>query len=92
MVTRNFFIFFDKYLNLNKKKFIKKHIKIKMFKRSVVTTSSFKGLFLAIHNGLFFIPILIDANRINYMLAVFAFSFSIKLKKKIKIYKKKKKK
>lgn len=91
MLTKNFFIFFDKYLNVNKKKLIKKNIKIKILKRTIITSDSLRGLFLAIHNGLFFIPTLIDSNKINYMLAVFAFSFSIKLKKKIKIYKKKKK-
>lgn len=92
MLNQNFFTFFDRYLSKPKKNYIKKYINLKTDKRDIKTTDSFNGLTLAVHNGLVFIPILIDINKINYMLAVFAFSFSIKLKKKIKIYKKKKKK
>ena len=92
MISSNFFIFLDKYSSKLKKQFIKKkNIKIKIFNRTLVTTDLFNGLTLAVHNGLFFIPVIVDINKINYMLAVFSFSFSIKLKKKIKVYKKKKK-
>lgn len=92
MISSNFFIFLDKYSSKSKKQFIKKNIKIKIFNRTLITTDLFNSLTLAVYNGLFFIPVTIDINKINYMLAVFSFSFSIKLKKKIKIYKKKKKK
>nr|QFQ52415.1 hypothetical protein [Paramoeba aparasomata] len=92
MLNQNFFIFFEKYLNKSKKTFIKQNLYIKILNRALNSTVSLLGLNLAVHNGIAFIPVYMDINKMGHMLAVFAFSFSIKLKKKIKIFKKKKKK
>lgn len=92
MVSNNLFTFMDKYLNKEKKNYIKQFVNIKVFDRNIIVSESLKNLNLSIYNGKYFIPILIDNNKLNYMLGIFSFSYSIKLKKKIKVYKKKKKK
>lgn len=92
MVSNNLFIFMDKYLNKEKKNHIKQFVNIKVFDRNIIVSESLKNLNLSIYNGKYFIPTLIDNNKLNYMLGIFSFSYSIKLKKKIKVYKKKKKK
>ena len=92
MVSTNLMIFLNKYIRKSELKFMKTELKIKIFNRNLKVIDVFSSFNLAIHNGIFFIPVFIDNNKLNHMLAIFAFSFSIRLKKKIRVYKKKKKK
>jgi ribosomal protein S19 len=77
---------------LKKKKYYNKENPIKIYNKNIKINNYLINNYLAIHNGRFFIPLVLKNNMFNYFIGSFVFTKSIDLKKVVKRYNQKKKK